>query len=298
MRQLAMLCAVTFVLFFAVSCGSGPGKNTTVQREPPGTPGPAASIDFGPIPDSVWQEGAKMELNLSFANKSSGTMIMSPFPPDIKVVHANEDRPGIFVRHFEAGIGERTLEAGQSVNYVFSWDQRDANGQQVSPGWYGVQVTLATKDSEMGTTASTDGWTRVLVTSPDGALEKTIMVNESRTAGGITLNLERVDLSARGMTVYVFNVPAGYSLPQGPTMPPPQFMFNAKGEYSIDGGAATYTGPAGVRFLDNGVEMVWDNLDPIPKNAKELSFRVTSIERGVPDDSRWTGLWDFTIMLQ
>jgi hypothetical protein len=129
-------------------------------------------------------------------------------------------------------------------------------------------------------------------------MEKTIVVNDSRTVGDITLKLEQVQLSATGMKVSIFDSPAGYSLPQGPSLPPPQFVLQVKGDYSIDGGVPTYTGPAGIRFLDNGVEIVWDNLGPVPKNARQLNFRVTSIESPVPGGAPLTGPWDFRIALQ
>jgi hypothetical protein len=79
---------------------------------------------------------------------------------------------------------------------------------QVSPGWYSVEVTLAT---------SRGSAYRILVLPPEGVMEKMIEVNQSQTVNGITITLDRVELTATGMKVYAFSTPPDYNLPQGRT---------------------------------------------------------------------------------
>ena len=93
------------------------------------------------------------------------------------------------------------------------------------------------------------------------------------------------------MKVYVFNTPPGYSLPQGAPLPAPPMMFHAEAEYSLDGRAFKKAGSSGIRPLENGMLHIWDNLNPVPKTAKELTFRITKL-------GDWQGPWEFFIPLE
>lgn len=222
---------------------------------------------------------------MSFTNEASELRTISPFPPEIRIIELPNLRPpDIVVRAFPVGSNELALQPGESVSHSVSWDQKNVSGEQVSPGWYSVEVTLAT---------SRGSATRVLVQPPEGVMGKTIEVNQSRTVNGVTITLERVELTATGMKVYAFNTPPDYNLPQGPMLAPPQFMaLHAFAEYGTDGGVMKQTFPSGIRFLENGMLHTWDDhLDPVPKNAKELTFRITKL-------GDWQGPWEFRVQLQ
>jgi hypothetical protein len=123
-------------------------------------------------------------------------------------------------------------------------------------------------------------------------MEKTIEVNQSLTVNNITIMLERVELTATGMKVYAFNAPPGYSLPSGQPGPSPSLWVHAEAEYSIDGDAMKQTFPSAIRFLENGVLHTWgEYLDPMPSNAKELTFIITKM-------GDWEGPWEFKVPLQ
>ena len=62
-------------------------------------------------------------------------------------------------------------------------------------------------------------------------------------------------------------------------------------EYSLDGGPMKKAGRSGIGFLENGMRHIWDNLDPIPSDAKELTFTITRF-------SEWEGPWEFTASLE
>jgi len=127
---------------------------------------------------------------------------------------------------------------------------------------------------------------------PQGAMEKVIELNQSQTVNGITLTLERVELSASEVKFYAFNVPPDYSLPQGSDRPPPSLMaLHAYAEYSLDNAPTIDAGTSGIRFLDNGMRHIWSMLDPVPKDARELTFIITGL-------GEWEGPWVFTISLQ
>ena len=131
---------------------------------------------------------------------------------------------------------------------------------------------------------------RFLIQYLQGAMEKTIEMNESQTVDGITVTLERVELTSARMAVYVFNAPLGYSFPSGQPLPAPSMMFHAEAEYSVDGGAFKKAGSSGIRPLENGMLHIWDNLDPVPVDGKELTFRITKL-------GDWEGPWEFRIPL-
>ena len=123
-------------------------------------------------------------------------------------------------------------------------------------------------------------------------MEKTIEVNQSETVNGITITLERVELTATEARFYAFNIPSDYDLPQGPDLPPPSLMFHAEAEYRLDDGRVIEAGLSGIRFLDNGMIHSWDRyLDPVPQGTRELTFVITSL-------AEQDGPWEFKIPLE
>ena len=287
MKKLIIGLLVLFLLSMPVACAGETAAPTSPATEPNPTPapGPTLGIMSDRVPDVISPYGKTADINLSFTNEASEPRTISPFPPEIKIIELPDVKPpGIVVQAFSVGNGELVLQSGESASHSVGWDQKNDSGEQVPPGWYSVEVTLAT---------SRGSATRVLVLPPEGVMEKTIEVNQSETVNGITITLERVELTATGMKVYAFNIPPDYNLPQGPMLAPPQFMaLHAFAEYSTDGGAMKQTFPSGIRFLENGMRHTWDEyLDPVPKNAKQLTFRITEL-------GDWQGPWEFEISLE
>jgi flagellar hook assembly protein FlgD len=277
---------VLFLLSMLVACNgeSTSPASPSLTLNPTPAPGPERGIRSNRVPDVIASYGEKAEINLSFTNEASEPRTINPFPPGISIIELPDVKPpGILVQAFPAGNSELVLQPGESASHSVEWDQKNGGGEQVPPGWYSVEVTLNT---------SRGSATRVLVLPSEGVMEKTIEVNQSETVNGITITLERVELTATGMKVYAFNIPPDYNLPQGPMLAPPQFMaLHAEAEYSVDGGAAKQTFPSGIRFLDNGMEHSWDEyLDPVPQNSHELTFRITKL-------GDWEGPWEFEIPL-
>ena len=256
---------------------------TTAVPMPTPAPGISLGIMFDRVPDVISPYGESGEINLSFTNQSSDTHTMT-FPPEIKIIALPDVKPtNTVVRSFSLNTRDVELSSSESVSYSLVWDQKDDGGRQVSPGWYSVEVTLATS---RGSAA------RVLVLPPQGVMEKTIEVNQSLTVNNITITLESVVLTATGMEVHAFNTPPGYSLPPGQPGPSPSLWVHAEAEYSIDGDAMKQTFPSAIRFLENGVLHTWgEYLDPMPSNAKEMTFIITKL-------GDWAGPWEFKVPLQ
>jgi len=159
----------------------------------------------------------------------------------------------------------------------------------------------------------------------EGALEKTIEVNQLQTVNDITIKLERVELSNLGMNVSVFTVPPDPkphedawdqgiepdiqigtvpptsgegvpTLPKGPSVtaptPTPLTPPHITAEYRLDGGAVQEAlSNISCDRLEQGVECTWKNLDPVPKNTELLTFTITEL-------NGWEGPWEFRIPLE
>jgi flagellar hook assembly protein FlgD len=285
-KKIIVRLLVLFLLFTLVACAGKSMEPTSPSQtsNPTPAPGPERGIRFDRVPDVIASYGDKVEINLSFTNEASEPRTISLFPPEIRIIELPDVKPpGIIVKAFPVGNGKLDLRPGESASHSVNWDQKNSSGEQVPPGWYSVEVTLAT---------SRGSATRVLVLPPEGVMEKTIEVNQSETVNGITITLERVELAATGMKVYAFNIPPDYNLPQGPMLAPPQFMaLHADAEYSVDSGVIKETFPSGISFLENGMQHTWaEYLDPVPQNSRELTFRITKL-------GDWEGPWEFVLPL-
>ena len=269
---------------------------TTAPTVPMPTPAPGISLGimFDREPDIISSYGEQTEIVLSFTNKASEPRLISWSTSEVKIIKLPDVQPpSITVRSFPIETQERLLQPVETATYEFTWDQRDDNGQQLEPGWYGVEVALQYRNPSEPTVASIKGVpVRILIESPEGVMEKTIDVNKALTINDITFTLERIELTATGMKVYAFNTPPGYSLPPGQPGPAPSLWLHAEAEYSFDGGSFKQAFPSGIRFLENGLQHTWgEYLDPAPKNAESLTFRITKL-------GDWEGPWEFKIPLR
>lgn len=284
---------------------------------------PPMTIQINTNPDSAYQYGTNVEINVSLTNLNSEARVVDQFPPQISIYEVSSTKNvGIaqVIRSFPAGNPELTMQSQETENYNFSWDQKDSSGKQVSPGWYAINVELnshsvsdnSTSDQIQGTAG------RIYIMPPEGVIQKTIEINKPVTVNGFTVMLEKIELSDTGAKVYIITPPESNSLPQsqgggatapqgtntpssipslqgistgsGSTAPqgtnnssiavaPPPIMppSFAEAEYSIDGGPFVQAGMTMANTLtDNTLERIW-NLDPVSKNAKELTFRINSI---------------------
>ena len=136
-----------------------------------------------------------------------------------------------------------------------------------------------------------------MIQFPQGAMEKSLDLNQSQTVSDIAITLERVELTADGANFYFFFIPPGYTAPPTePSLPPmsPSISIMAKAEYSVDG-ITKYAGTAGFNTKGDGIKLVWGGgpgkLDPVPSDAKELTFTITQL-------NDWEGPWEFKIPLE
>ena len=280
---------------------------------PEPSPVPAPVIEIPPalivkaVPDEAYyMPGETIEIELSFTNITKRTTTLDPFPPKIQVKPQREDK---VVYSVAAGSQPSEIEPDDTVILDFTWDQKDMDGKQVSPGWYDVvlgEFIVTMEDFDMKLPMGTHIEARLLIQYPQGTMEKTVELNQSQERDGIEVILERVELTTTGMTVHAFNTPPGYIHPPPSTLPTVPFLL-ASAEYSVDGGTVKPAGSPGIRFLEymegtgirfveNGVRYTWKQLDPVASDAGELTFIIVMSYNDRPGEL--IGPWEFRIPLE
>lgn len=249
--------------------------------------GPEISITVDSILNKdVYLPGEDIVMDLAFKNVTPEPFQIDPFPPLLQISHQDE-----VWRSFPPGEAAKTLDPDEVTTYTLTWDQSDEQGQQVPYGNYYIKLGHI-KLGDRTTSLRLSGTRQFLILPVEGVIEKTIEVNESRTADGITIILNRVELTATGMEVYTFNIPPDYRLSERPQPPPPEFMkLHAEAEFSLDRGLLQKAGPSGIGFLKDGMRHSWKHLDPVPKGTREMTFVITRL-------GDWEGPWEFKVPLE
>jgi hypothetical protein len=193
------------------------------------------------------------------------------------VLEITQAKTEALVRSLPPGTGAIALNPKETASYTVTWHQKDDGGKQVAPGWYYFTVK--------GIWGNIN---KVLIQYPQGAMEKTIELNQSRTVGGLTITLKQAMLTRTNAKFTAFVIPPAYN----PTQPP--LTLEAPANYDVNG-ITKEAGLAAVTSDDNGLILTWGYeqapVNPIPSDAKELTFTITKL-----DD--WVGPWEFKIPLE
>lgn len=272
-------------------------------------PAPRSPLEVRTTPEEAYYlPGQEVEIKISFTNVSSETIILTPFPLEIQVKPQVGDE--ILYQTPIASKRSQMLLPGHEAGLVFTWDQKDKEGNQIPPGWYRLVLKELTVTQETTTMRHhLDSYTvsRFLIQYPQGAMEKTIEPDQSQTVNGVTVTLERIELTAEGSTFQVFFIPPGYTPtpPLAPGVIPPPPGIIARAEYSVSG-ITWNAGLAGFGTRDDGMKLVWggypdenlkpvhghaDYLNPVPTDAKELTFTITRL-------GDWQDPWEFKVPLE
>jgi hypothetical protein len=286
MKKIVSRCAI--VLTTLLLTASVAGCRQPPASYPPSIPTPTGPLDVRTVPtEAYYLPGEPVKVKFSISNVSSNPVTLDPYPPEMPVSYVWQDEV-VFSK--PAGTQHLEIEPGDTTTLEFLWDQKDKNGKQVPPGWYFVPF------SGYGINAPAF----ILIQYPQGAMEKTIEPNESQTVNGITVTLERIDLGYSGMKVYAVGKLSGYPVPPG--ISTTYVIDNSSAEYSVDGGVVKQAGSAGIQYLGNGTRLLWDRyVDPIPSDAKELVFRISTIALSLAvdrPDELVKGPWEFEIPLE
>ena len=300
MRKLAILSVLVIVLLTS-SCQYITGEALEPATAPIPTPEPEPTSEPVPAPEPelpfeinvstapTHLPGEWIMFGIGIANLSSGTITIDPFPPASQIKPVGQDKA---VYSYPAGT--RTYDISPDHPFIptkDNWDQKDNNGEQVAPGWYELSYEYVIIEQKTSKRYTANLTARFQIVHPDSAMNKDLDVNQSVTAEGITVTLERIELNAVKVTVYIFTTPPGYSMPE--EHPPYEFeslMIDSVAEYSVDGGVTKQPVDIGAQFNESGARLTWD-IEPIPIEAKELTFTVTQL-------GDWEGRWEFKVSLE
>jgi len=297
----AMLLGMILLLMVLLGACAAPAPVPLPAPMPAPAPAPAPRPSPPPpfqrsvVPEEAYYlPGEIVEVKLSFTNVSSEKIKLDRWPPEIQVKPTRQDE---IVFSVATGTQPLEIKPGDTIILDFTWDQKDTEEKQVSPGWYYITFKDITVIYETDRRRSVNPTARVLIQHPQGAMEKTIELDQSQTISDITVTLESIELTATGMTVYAFGTLPGYAPP--PAASPFMHVF---AEFSVDGNAVKQAGSAGMQELENGTKFIWDRyIDPVPSDAKELIFRISTITLGFapgkPDESV-VGPWEFKVPLE
>lgn len=196
-----------------------------------------------------------------------------------------------------AGSEKRVLSPGESLTHEVVWDRLTLEGDHVDPGYYDIEIEI--KSSYMNRTGSHKARAMLLIQHPLGAIERALDIEMAHTVGDVVITLRRVELSTTGAKVYAlaqppdWSPPAPVSSPVAPTPgpPPPSHWYPVPAQYSLDGGPMRDVGSAGYSWLEEGIGLIWDLIDPVPNGTEELTFVITQF-------GQWPGPWEFHIPVQ
>jgi hypothetical protein len=223
---------------------------------------------------------------VSIENLQAVPVVLTPDPPTIEfVLRDTSTGQEEIVETFALGAGQATLEPAGKVTYTLVWNQRNSHGEQVPPGYY-VLFLQATKnikvdgDEEYGVK---DAFGILIRPLPESA-ERVLQINQLQTAKGSMFILERIELSPTGTKIYASLKPADPRIRVR--------LFEAEAEYSIDASPIKKADKS--KIIYNEFHL-WE-IDPVPGDAKEITFVITRYGERVLD--RVEGPWEFKVPLE
>jgi len=242
--------------------------------------------------------GEEVEVWIAFMNGGPDPLTIRSFPPTVSLTNPTW---GV-VYTFSHGNGTILLEPGETINHTLKWDQRDGDGDQVCPGYYSVEVAdiLVEDDTGAGTRALYSEGTviaQVLIQYPQGALEKDVPVNQSKTLNGATVELVNITSSYVGAQARVLvqlphrpsSEPESQSDVPGSAPSPTPPDANPSAHYRLDDGPAKKFMRVGLQVADDGTVFVWD-FESMPADAHDLYIVITRL-------GTWEGLCEFHVDL-
>ena len=127
---------VALVVAWRAGAIFGPAKPPLVgSPPPPGTVSPSPVSVTAVASGTTFTVGQDIGVTFTFTNTASEPLTLSTFPPQV-LIAAPSLRP---YRNIPGG-GPRTLSPGETIEWTFTWDQRDDAGEQVPPGEYVIEM--------------------------------------------------------------------------------------------------------------------------------------------------------------
>jgi len=148
-----------------VSCAAPtPQPIPTPAPAPAPRPSPPPPFQRSVVPEEAYYlPGEIVEVKFSLTNVSSETIKLDRWPPEIQVKPPHEDE---VVFSVAAGTQPLEIKPGDTITLDFTWDQKDTEEKQVSPGWYNITFKDINVIYETDRRRSVNPTARVLIQYP------------------------------------------------------------------------------------------------------------------------------------
>ncbi len=280
-------------------------------------PAPQSTVRGGPAPrifEIGWTTdkgsiapGEPVTIRLKLENVWNGPVEFNEFPTTMTITHVDTRTETSLPIELESGeVTPGRLEQGEALVVVASVPTRVSAGLQ--PGRYrvkGFQFSYTRDGPGSGQTRTNLGSEGLfVVTPPEGALARTLVVDQERVAGGARITLEKIHFTPERTTVSVFAAPltqsssapepavAGTVTPvaanqQGPIPTPATPADQSSWDrdvteltafYALDGGMWRLMADYSYREGPDGVHREW-YFDPVSINVKSLEFVIVPRSR-------------------
>ena len=328
-RRPLLASAVTFVLL-VVAGGTSLWVTAPWEEPPLDGPIPVRGPRSMPAPRILEQEwkidkslitpGDPITITLTLKNVWDKSIEIRELPSTTPLT--NVDRAGdepVLLEWEGGGAIPPSMEPGDQLTYVANMSSSVSAGLQ--PGRYHLRFDLRFAEEpgnpERGETGMGFGGGRFIVVPPEGALDKTVIVDQVREASGTKITLEKIHFAPEESTIEVLAppppgesaeaqpipapAPTATAIPQQgtptPTAVPLPAGFDVDvtdlgARYRIDGGPWRQLRGHGYRVTAEGVHHKW-TFGPVSANAGTLVLAIASDDR---PGSEW--LWEWTVALQ
>ena len=319
--------AVTFVLLVVAGGTSlwvtapweGPPLDGPIPVQGPRSmPAPRILKDVWKVDKSLITPGDPITITLTLKNVWDKPIEIRELPatPPLTNVDRAGDEP-VLLEWEDGEAVPLSMEPGDELTYVANMSSCVSAGLQ--PGRYHLRFDLRFAkepgNPERGETGMGFGGGRFVVVPPEGALDKTVMVDQVREASGTKITLEKIHFTPEESTIVVLAppppgesaeaqpipapAPTATAIPQQGTPTPtavPVPMGRGGGKltarYQMDGGPWHRLGSHGYRVTPEGIHHEW-SFGPVSANANTLLLAIAPDAR---PGTKW--LWEWTVALQ
>jgi|Deesub1362A_J573_1020465.scaffolds.fasta_scaffold02540_5 hypothetical protein len=241
--------------------------------------------------------GEDVEVRITFENKGSSEITLIFPPPEIDIVQWVS---GKIVRSFSPAHEKIVVQPNEKLSHTIKWDQKNEEGEQVFGNYYidtGIERMVKRSlrgelDNSMLELLYHARSERILIQYPQGAMNKTIELNQSKTVNEITVILQKVKLSESQAKIYVLAklpMPEPTPTPEIPLPEPTPPDISCTAYYIVDNGEKKDAGRVKIRVFEDDYRVTW-TIDPIPSDAKEMRFVVLRF-------GEFIGPWEFQVAL-
>ena len=328
-RRPLLASAVTFVLLIVAG---GTSLWVTAPWEGPSLEGPRAVRGLPSIPPPIILEqewkvdkslitpGDSITISLTLKNVWDKPIEIRELPATTPLTNVDRgsDEP-VLLEWEDGGAIPHSIEPGDELTLVANMSSAVSAG--LPPGRYGLRVQVAVVHApgspEAGESKLGFGGGRFVVIPPEGALDRTVIVDQVRETSGTKITLEKIHFAPEESTIVVLATPppcesaeaqpitapapTATAIPQQgtptPTAVPLPAGFDVDvtdlgARYRIDGGPWRQLRGHGYRVTAEGVHHEW-TFGPVSANAGTLVLAIASDDR---PGSEW--LWEWTVALQ